>query len=237
MYQQTLLSMKQQQITENFKKAAEAYFQVPDKPENSTCRPHPSQRIDFDFHFTNTDSPDPDPTCYKIQKMSNTDFASPCFTGESLVNELKYVGKISDTIDDPEQINKFAKTFKLLHPNIILPSINAICMRDDNSLLASLETTPIDIKEIEPFFALSDEIRHIDSQVRDTPLLKMVAKHSKDPFIQAPSFISNLKRDVVKQLDPQVRERYNFLQQVRQFLPEELPKLELEDSLQRKALD
>ena len=236
---QVIQTIKQTRKIENCRKKSEAYFNNIKKPKSQICRPQSNQCLNEinDFRYHKDDQNDFN-IGLEIQKISNTDSVTPCLNGKSLVNDLKYVAKICETESDPEKIKKFAKTLKLLHPNIIYPYITAVCLKDDVSLLTEIESTPINIEEIPPFFALADEISDLATNQNDFHIyLKMIANKSKDPLIQTPNFITNYKNDVIKPLPSELKQKYNFIQKVKQFNPKEIPKLEESNYLSNQKIN
>lgn len=219
MNQQTLQFMKQTQIAETCKKNAEAYFNTKDKPDNPTARPPECQQINYSFHnplLTSTG------IVSRINNLSNYNYSIKKEGNNQIVDDLKCLAK---STHNPTKLNQLTREFYKHHPDCVYPLVASLCTKEDTEIASTLASTPIDIKEIGPYFALSDEINHADDNNFNSPLMAMISKEANNSYIQLPSFISTLKRSPPEQFTEEAAQRFNYYIRFQYQMKEQIPQL------------
>lgn len=220
MNQQTLQFMKQTQIAETCKKNAEAYFNNKAKPDNPTNRPPECQQINYSFYNPLSTSTG---IISRINVLSNLNSSIQKETNSPIVDDLKC---LAQSTRDHVKLNQVAREFYKYHPDSAYPLVASLCTQEDSEIASTLISTPIDIKEIGPYFALSDEINHADDNNFHSPLMTMLTKeNSYNSYVQPPFFISTLKKSPPEQFTEEAAQRFNFLLQFQSQLKEQVPPL------------
>lgn len=219
MKQQTLQFMKQTQIAETCKKNAEIYFNIKEKPINPTNRPPESQQINYAFDNPLSSYPG---IISRINDLSNSKSSIPKEPNNRIADDLKTLAK---NTQNPTKFNELVRDFYNLHPDSAYPLAASLCIQDDTSVSSTLASTPIDIKEIGPYFALGDEMNLNEDNSFDPPLMTMISKEVNNLYVQPPIFISSWKRDPPEQYTDEAALRYNYYVQLVSQLSEQTPKL------------